>query len=99
MAPVPRQCAHFSCGPQTRVVFLPPQTQQVEIHDMMPKISMPVPWQKAQGTSPSDLLETCPGACLSETPPGLESRTLFLAVTDSVSATILIPSDNSRAGS
>lgn len=99
IAPVPRQCAHFSCGPHTRVVPLPLQTQQVESHDMMPKISVPVPWQKAQGTSTYDSFEPCPGACRSETPSDLKSTAPCLDVRYSASATIVIPSDNSRAGS
>lgn len=48
IAPVPRQCAQRARGVETITVPRPPQTQQVESEDMMPKGSLPAPRQKAQ---------------------------------------------------
>ena len=47
-APEPRQKAHGTRSAGTASVRLPPQTQQVDRADMMPKRSIPFPWQKAQ---------------------------------------------------
>jgi len=90
-APVPRQCAQRACGPCTCTMPRPLQTQQVENQDMMPKESVPVPWQKAQETSAqSDSFEPCLGVCRSEKSSHLESTTPCLAVKVSVTAPISV---------
>jgi hypothetical protein len=51
MAPVPPQWAQGREGARTRTTPRPPQTQQAESQDMMPKGSLPRPPQKEQTTS------------------------------------------------
>jgi hypothetical protein len=51
IAPVPWQWGHWICGVLTSTRPVPPQMQHLEIQDMIPNGSVPVPLQKEQVTS------------------------------------------------